>query len=450
MSFLIDQQTINDLNIFGKQGADSIYQIFNRTTTRGGAAILEEMFRSPLSNYAQITERSETIQYFAKAGLQFPFPAHQFDTVESYLRNVDHRTKLSAQDDSVVRKLSNMVMPDGDTSSMHNGVTVLLVLMKDLTQFLTGLEPHALNSYSSEGTEILSILNNSAFSHGLATKSGKKLSAAEFAEFDEFFRFRFRDVVIELLTYIYKLDVYITVAKVAADRGFIFPKAMPEDRNEVRLEGVYHPQLEKAVPNSISITADSNVIFLTGANMAGKSTFMKSLSIALYMAHMGFPVAAKQMQFSVLDGMFTTINLPDNLGMGASHFYVEVLRIKKIALELKQGKNLFVLFDEMFRGTNVKDACEATIAFTEAFAGKRNSQFVISTHIIEAGEVLQKKCGNINFVYLPTLMDGNKPVYTYSLKQGLTADRHGMVIVNNEGILEILKSGLERMSNRGL
>lgn len=450
MPFLTDQQTINDLNIFGKQGVDSIYQLFNKTSTRGGAAILEEMFRFPLSDYAQITERSETIQYFAKAGLQFPFPAHQFDTVESYLRNVDHRTKLSAQDDSVVKKLSNMVMPDGDTSSMYNGVAVLLELMKNLSQFLNSLEPHALKSYGAERTEILGILNSSAFLHGLATKPGKKLSTAEFAEYDEFFRFRFRDMVVKLLNYIYKLDVYITVAKVAADRGFIFPKAMPEDQNEVRLEGVYHPQLEKAVPNSISITADSNVVFLTGANMAGKSTFMKSLSIALYMAHMGFPVAAKNMQFSVLDGMFTTINLPDNLGMGASHFYVEVLRIKKIALELKQGKNLFVLFDEMFRGTNVKDACEATIAFTEAFAGKRNSQFVISTHIIEAGEVLQKKCGNINFVYLPTLMDGNQPVYTYSLKQGLTADRHGMVIVKNEGILEILKSGLERISNRGL
>jgi DNA mismatch repair ATPase MutS len=450
MSFLTDQQTINDLNIFGNQGVDSIYQLFNKTSTRGGAAIMEDMFRSPLSDYAQITRRSETIQYFAKAGLQFPFPAHQFDTVESYLQNVDHRTKLSAQDDSVIKKLSYMVILDGDTSSIYNAVTVLLELMKDLSQFLNSLEPEGLSSYKSERTEILSILNSSAFSHGLATKSGKKISSAEFAEYDEFFRFRFRDMVIKLLNYIYKLDLYITVAKVAAERGFIFPKAMPEHHHEVRLEGVYHPQLEKAVPNSIGITADSNVIFLTGANMAGKSTFMKSLSIALYMAHMGFPVAAKNMQFSVLNGMFTTINLPDNLGMGASHFYAEVLRIKKIALELKQGKNLFVLFDEMFRGTNVKDACEATIAFTEAFAGKRNSQFVISTHIIEAGEVLQKKCGNINFVYLPTLMDGNQPVYTYSLKQGLTADRHGMVIVKNEGILEILKSGLERMSNRGL
>jgi Mismatch repair ATPase (MutS family) len=63
--------------------------------------------------------------------------------------------------------------------------------------------------------------------------------------------------------------------------------------------------------------------------MAGKSTFMKSVSIAMYLAHAGFPVAAQQMQFAVLDGAYTTINLPDNLGMGASHFYAEVLRLKK-------------------------------------------------------------------------------------------------------------------------
>jgi len=448
MSFLTDQQTINDLNLFDNQGRNSIYQLFNKTSTRGGAKILEEMFRSPLAKYDQIKNRSETFQYFAKAKLQFPFQEHQFDTVESYLRNVDHRTKLSSRNDSVIKTLSNMVIMDGDTSSMYHGVTVLLEIIKNFSEFLNHLEPGSLNFYQSERTEILSILNSAALSSGLSIKPGRKLTPAEFAGYDELFRFQLRDKIIEILSHIYKLDVYITVAKIAVERGFIFPKAMPEGQNEVRLEGVYHPQLDKAVPNSITITADSNVVFLTGANMAGKSTFMKSLSIAIYMAHMGFPVAAKNMQFSVLDGMFTTINLPDNLGMGASHFYVEVLRIKKIALELRQGKNLFVLFDEMFRGTNVKDACEATIVFTEAFAGKRNSQFVISTHIIEAGEVLQKKCGNINFVYLPTLMEGNQPVYTYSLKQGLTADRHGMVIVKNEGILEILKSGLERMTNQ--
>jgi DNA mismatch repair ATPase MutS len=198
------------------------------------------------------------------------------------------------------------------------------------------------------------------------------------------------------------------------------------------------------VPNDITITPDGNVIFLTGANMAGKSTFMKSLSIAIFLAHMGFPVAAKSMEFAVLDGIYTTINLPDNLGMGASHFYAEVLRVKKMANELAQGKNLLIVFDELFRGTNVKDAYEATIAITRAFAGKRNSLFVISTHIIEAGDILKAQCDNVRFIYLPTRMNGNNPVYTYKLENGITDDRHGMVIINNEGILDILQSGLAK------
>jgi DNA mismatch repair protein MutS len=407
------------------------------------------MFRFPLSDEHTINHRSQIIQQFAKAGASFPFSIDHFDPVESYLKNTDSRTKLSAQDYSITKKLSNLVAVDAITSGIYLGIDSLLRLLKELQQFLNGLNMADFDFYKQDKADLLDLLATRGIKEVLALPVDSKISVSEYIQYDELFRFRQRDVVLKIMSYLYGLDVYFSVALVAVERAFVFPTALP-NQHVLKLEGVYHPELQKAVPNSIHITAGSNVIFLTGANMAGKSTFMKSLSIALYMAHMGFPVAAKQMQFSVLDGMFTTINLPDNLGMGASHFYVEVLRIKKIALELKQGKNLFVLFDEMFRGTNVKDACEATIAFTEAFAGKRNSQFVISTHIIEAGEVLQKKCGNINFVYLPTLMEGNQPVYTYSLKQGLTADRHGMVIVKNEGILEILKSGLERMSNRGL
>ena len=65
--------------------------------------------------------------------------------------------------------------------------------------------------------------------------------------------------------------------------------------------------------------------------------------------------------------------------------------------------------------------------------------FVISTHIIEAGDELKKKCNNIEYVYLPTVMEGAVPRYTYKLEKGITADRHGMIIIRNEGILDILK-----------
>ena len=90
------------------------------------------------------------------------------------------------------------------------------------------------------------------------------------------------------------------------------------------------------IPNDMFISNDTylddkkqRISIITGPNMAGKSTLMKSFGIAVYMAHMGFPVAARSMRFTVQDGMYTSINVPDNINMGYSHFYAEVLRVKK-------------------------------------------------------------------------------------------------------------------------
>lgn len=442
MLFTTDKQTLEDLNIFGKHGGDSIYNIFNRCSTRGGAAILEEMFRYPLSDHEAINKRSSIIQSFAASGTAFPFKSADFDAADLYLANTDERSKLAPQENSVARKLTNMIAMDVNTRQIYKGVESMTDLMKKAMEFMKELSANEF--YRKEKEEMLAILTDPAFA--VIQQSKGKLQHAEIAEFDVILRFRHRTLVEKLLTLIYRLDAYISIAKVANERGFVFPKALPGNQeNLVKLEGVYHPQVKNAVPNTIHVTTDSNVIFLTGANMAGKSTFMKSLSIAMFLAHVGFPVAAKKMEFSVLDGVYTTINLPDNLGMGASHFYAEVLRVKKMAHELKEKKNLFIVFDELFRGTNVKDAYEATIAITSAFAKKRRSIFVISTHIIEAGEVLKEKYANINFVYLPTRMNGNQPVYTYTLEQGITGDRHGMVIINNEKILDILRNGKKKL-----
>ncbi|QEH40730.1 DNA mismatch repair protein [Chitinophaga sp. XS-30] len=442
MLFTTDRQTLDDLNIFGKHGGDSIYNIFNRCATRGGAAVLEEMFRYPLSDSEAINKRSSIIQSFAALGTSFPFKSADFDLAAPYLANTDERSKLSTQENSLARKLTNMVAMDADTQLIYKGVESLVDLMKHAREFIKELSENEF--YIAEKEEMRTILDNPAFA--AIYQSTGKLSHVQIAEFDVVLRFRNRALVEKLLGLISYLDVYLSVAKVANERNFIFPKALPGGGKELlKLEGVYHPQVKKAVPNTIHITTDSNVIFLTGANMAGKSTFMKSLSIAMFLAHAGFPVAAKKMEFAVLDGVFTTINLPDNLGMGASHFYAEVLRVKKMAHELGTKKDLFIVFDELFRGTNVKDAYEATIAITTAFAKKRRSIFVISTHIIEAGDVLKERCPNINFVYLPTRMAGNQPEYTYTLEQGITSDRHGMVIINNERILDILRNGKKKL-----
>lgn len=441
MSFTTDKQTLEDLNIFGKHGRDSIYNIFNRCNTRGGAAVLDELFRYPLSDKDAINKRSGIIQSFAALGTTFPFKSTDLDAAEPYLANTDERSKLTAQENSVARKLTNMIAMDVNTQLIYKGVESLTDLIKQAKELLKDL--HANELYREEKEEMFSILNNPAFTiiHG----SKGKLSQEQIAELDVILRFKERTQVEKLLRLIFNLDAYLSIAKVANERKFVFAKALPNGHQHLlQLEGVFHPQVKNAVPNSIQVTADSNIIFLTGANMAGKSTFMKSLSIAMYLAHVGFPVAATKMEFAVLDGIYTTINLPDDLGMGASHFYAEVLRVKQMAQELSAKKDLFILFDELFRGTNVKDAYEATIAIVSAFAKKRKSIFVISTHIIEAGDVLKENYANINFVYLPTRMNGNKPVYTYTLEQGITGDRHGMVIIQNENILDILRNGKKK------
>src|SRR5688572_24578869 len=155
---------------------------------------------------------------------------------------------------------------------------------------------------------------------------------------------------------------------------------------------------------------------------------------------MGFPVAASNMEFSVKDGMYTSINVPDNLALGYSHFYAEVLRVKAVAEDVAAGKALVVVFDELFKGTNVKDAYDATLSLAEAFVGHRACFFIISTHIVEVGEALRERCGNFLFAYLPTVMRGAIPHYTYQLTAGITRDKQGMTIIENEGVLELIRS----------
>ena len=449
MRFTTDQQTLEDLNIFGRHGVDSIYAFFNRTYTRGGAAILEECFRYPLADVERINQRSGLIRYFAEAAIGFPFRPETFDQAELYLANEDERTKLSVGERSLMGKVSRLIAEDSEYKTIYNGVVALVDILQTLRGFVEGFGTDA-GFYQGELEAFVALLAEPALQPLLRHDHKGKLPFEKVAAYDTILRFRHRDIIRRLLQRIYQLDMYISVARVARDRGFSFAEALPKERHFVRLEGVYHPQVKNAVPNTLDITPDSNLIFLTGANMAGKSTFMKSLGIALFLAHAGLPVPAAKMAFSVRDAIYTTINLPDDLGMGASHFFAEVLRVKKIARELSLGKSLFVIFDELFRGTNVKDAYEATVALTTAFAGRRDSMFVISTHIIEAGDVLRERNANISFVYLPTRLQENLPVYTYTLEKGITADRHGMVIIRNEGILDILKNGKPKLTKNEL
>ncbi len=441
MIFNADKQTKEDLGIFSKGKKNSVYDIFNKTATHGGSAMLREMFEQPLSDAIKINHRSNIILILSKNQVEFPFRSDLFDIAEFYLSNTDIRTRINLHEDNLERKFKSFTGSDQNFKHIKKGVESIIEIL-----VLTGALSNKLNEVtdktelSSITDKMESILKEEALHQILTFKPNSKLNYAQMVMCDQAFRFSSIELIRQLLSLIYLIDVFITVGKVQKELGFGFAVATENDQEVFEIQGLFHPLLDNPVSNSFDIKPSHNVIFLTGANMAGKSTFMKALGISVYLAHMGFPIPAKSMVFPVLEGIFTTINLPDNIGMGYSHFYAEVIRVKKVAKSINRSKKIMVIFDELFRGTNVKDAYDATVEVTKAFATIKDSFFIISTHIIEAGETLGQLCNNIEFIYLPTTMVGNIPQYSYKLTKGITSDRHGMLIINNENILDILKN----------
>lgn len=442
----IDDQTISDLSIFGSVGKSSIYELFNKTVTQGGSSRLEKLFRSPLSDEHEINRRAGLYKFFSDSEYTFPVDSETIGALAYYMGNDDVRTQIQVGGQSFSQRIKDMVAVDGDQRFVHDGVQGAIRLWYKMQEFVKALDGRiAEGAYAAEFLALQGLIQDPHFEPVRRKASSKyevKLDLLELSDLDKLVRFDQREKTFSLLEKLYELDVNIAVGQVARKKGFRFAQALPRESGILTYAKVYHPHVEQAIPNDLRLDKGHNVLFLTGANMAGKSTLMKSLGIALYLAHMGFPVAAERFEFSVRDGLFTSINLADNLNMGASHYYAEVLRVKEVAQALQDGRQLFVVFDELFRGTNVKDAYDATIALTEAFSHKLGSQFIVSTHIMEAGEVLMNKPLPIKFQFLPTEMKGNTPIYTRVLRDGITADRQGMVIIQNEGILEMLDAGL--------
>jgi DNA mismatch repair protein MutS len=454
MAFIADKQTIEDLNLLGKFKPQSIFSLFNKVKTTLGERLLEEMFNQPLTDPVAINTRSGIFQFFqqqqqaASASqqqlLELPFSAVVFRTAEQYL-SLGTQATLPAVWSSLLRKrLAASLVRDEQWAFVQTGLAAAVNFLSTLHSFVNKLHAPQGSAYFNELSSFRSLLSDPRLqsvyqSVDLSIAADKpSFTFWQFASLDHLLRHTLRDTIEQIITHVARLDVYIAVSAVAAERDFHYAHALPKSASQVNITALRHPALHKGVANPLHLSSTSNLLFLTGANMAGKSTFMKAFGIAVYLAHMGFPIAATDMEFSVRDGLFSSINVPDNLSLGYSHFYAEVLRVKTVAQAVNAGKDLVVIFDELFKGTNVKDAYDATVAVSAAFTAYRNCCFIISTHIIEAGEALGQQIKDIQFAYLPTIMEGPIPRYTYQLTPGITNDRHGMMIILNEGILEMI------------
>lgn len=438
MSFNIDKQTLDELNLLGKFRYDSVYHLFNRVRTRGGEQLLDKMFRNPLTDEASINERSNTFKFFQQAKLNFPFDVQQVNLMREYLDNKGSKNAALVLASTFIKKGLSAMARDDRFKKNVQGLQATIVTLNKCQSFVESVK-HPVGRYAERVKGIRVLLDDKRLEKLRGIDIYKSLPVQTIAYYNHLLREKLNQQMEDILSFIYEADVYIAVSDVGRTKEFNYAKALASDENIFSVTGLRHPCIDKAIGNSISLHKNSNVLFLTGANMAGKSTLMKSVGIGLYLAHMGFPVAAEQVEFSVRDGLYSSINVADNIGLGYSHFYAEVVRVKQAAEAAASGKRLLLMFDELFKGTNVKDAYDGTLAVTEGFADYRECLFIVSTHIIEVGDALKHR-DNIRFVFMPTVMDGLRPRYTYKLQEGITEDRQGMMIIRNEGILELLNN----------
>ncbi|MEA5005384.1 MAG: hypothetical protein VB022_03125 [Rikenellaceae bacterium] len=438
MEFTTDKQTLDDLNILGRYKANSIFGLFNHTVTNGGSRLLEKMFNTPLCEIESINRRSATFALFEKITVTLPFNKEEFEIVENYTQNFGYSSRFEALFNVAKLRCLHYLLNDKGYSKLREEVEKTVMVFSRVKEFVNKISEESYNTvFHRKISEICNIFNDISFETVWGYVQNYPLSFYSVLKLDYIFRKLIKDRISRIIKEIYDLDVYITVSNVSREKGFVYATAVDRSEMYIDIQGVYHPCIPHAVANDIYIGKQKHILFLTGANMAGKSTFMKSFAISVYLGHMGFPIAAKGMTFSLHDGIYTSINVSDDLTMGYSHFYAEVLRVKHVAQEIATGKQLVVIFDELFKGTNVKDAYDGTVAIVEALS-HRNGSYIISTHIMEAGEILRKSSKKMFFKYLPTIMNGHIPTYPYKLEDGITDDHHGMIIIRNEKILEII------------
>ena len=440
-TFIIDKQTFNDLNIFSEDvSSNSILNLFKYTRTLGGRKRLIEMMNNPLNNLCEITSRRDSISFFFDNKINFDIKNEEIDLIDFYLESKFKHFKnnpLDALSDYLTRNSSNHYY------IIRTGLRYLIQTTKYILDFIKDQKANNPSKYLLQiFDEILDIIDG-----GVLMKAShlneKRLSFFVVTNLDRAIRGAEKHNIKKFLQLMYELDVFENVALVAASKGFSFPIFNNDEDLKINITGLFHPSIKNPVRNDLHLDVTKNIIFLTGSNMAGKSSLLKSLGLTIYLSHLGFPVPAETMKLSVFNGMATTINLPDNINEGLSHYYTEVKRVKEVAEILLRNQNIFVIFDELFRGTNVKDAYDASYLIISELSAIRNSAFIISTHIIELAASLNK-FKNISFGYLDTYFENQKPVFTYSLKEGISNETLGMYIVKNEGIVEVLKMAAKK------
>jgi DNA mismatch repair ATPase MutS len=233
----------------------------------------------------------------------------------------------------------------------------------------------------------------------------------------------------------YELEALNSLANFAyLNPAYVFPQ-VSDGSAILAARALGHPLLkpESRVCNDFRLDDQTEIAILTGSNMAGKSTFLRTVGVNLCLAYAGAPVNAERLQVSLFR-VFTCIKVSDSVQDGLSYFYAEVKRLKALlsAAEQKDAPPLMFLIDEIFRGTNSRERLIGARAFIRALS-QLPAVGLIATHDLELVKLPDEIAGVTNFHFREEVRDG-KMVFDYQLRPGPCPTTNALHIMRLEGL----------------
>lgn len=221
----------------------------------------------------------------------------------------------------------------------------------------------------------------------------------------------------------------------------VFPEILPADKPVFYMEDGKHPLIEpsRVVGNDHSQAGET--IIITGSNMSGKSTFMRTVALNTVLAYAGGVVNAKRFQVSPMR-IFTSMRVQDNVDEGISTFYGEILRIKDMVDYAKKEKPMLVLIDEIFKGTNSADR----IVGAQATIRKLSQPWImalVTTHDFELCALVEEKEVNGKNCHFQEYYEGDRLYFDYVIRPGRTQTTNAKHLMRMTGLLDEGQEGSE-------
>jgi len=434
----VDKVTLQDLSVFHSEEFQSVFHHINLTLTNGGREYLRYLLAHPLDTVKAIEQTQLTIQQLGTIMDQYPVSPSN-GTVLVMEKFFESPINNYPSDIGVVSALLYKFLNLADYSLSKFTVEHALDFVQGMEKIAGLITLENGSVWLNQTAERILQLLNKELVHDMLQANKKSLTPTSILKFAQFLRTRFKNATEELIEIHSKLDAYLSLAKAAKKFHFTYPEVVEAQEPCIEAEGLYHFLLEVPVAYEVKLNQSANFIFLTGANMAGKSTFIKAAGLAAYMAHIGMGVPAKKMKISRLDGILSNIQVTDNIMKGESFFFNEVQRIKKTIERISDGKKWLILIDELFKGTNQEDAVKCSTVVIEGLRKLPNALFILSTHLYEIGHQL-KHYPNIQFRYFETSIQDDQLLFSYQLKEGISNDRLGFLILKREGVVQMLEN----------